>query len=90
MKTTGRRNFIKAVGGFAIGGIAIPKLGAPAVAQEQWPARPVRFIVPLAPGGAIDFVARQCARGTIAQLQPAVRCRKSHRRRRHASAWTRR
>jgi tripartite-type tricarboxylate transporter receptor subunit TctC len=61
VKTTGRRNFIKAVGGFAIGGIAIPKLGAPAVAQEQWPARPVRFIVPLAPGGAIDFVARQCA-----------------------------
>ncbi len=32
-----------------------------AVAQGKWPERPVRFVVPLAPGGAIDFVARQCA-----------------------------
>jgi tripartite-type tricarboxylate transporter receptor subunit TctC len=32
-----------------------------ALAQKTWPVRPVRFIVPLAPGGAIDFVARQCA-----------------------------
>jgi tripartite-type tricarboxylate transporter receptor subunit TctC len=30
-----------------------------ATAQEGWPGRPVHFIVPLAPGGAIDFIARQ-------------------------------
>ena len=30
-----------------------------AVAQDGWPTRPVHFIVPLAPGGAIDFIARQ-------------------------------
>ena len=30
-----------------------------AFAQSGWPNRPVRFIVPLAPGGAIDFIARQ-------------------------------
>ena len=27
-------------------------------AKLGWPNRPVRFIVPLAPGGAIDFIAR--------------------------------
>jgi tripartite-type tricarboxylate transporter receptor subunit TctC len=30
-----------------------------ATAQEGWPARPVHFIVPLAAGGGIDFIARQ-------------------------------
>ncbi len=33
----------------------------PEAAQANWPTRPVRFIVPLAAGGAIDFVARQCS-----------------------------
>ena len=28
-------------------------------AQEAWPSHPIKFIVPLAPGGAIDFIARQ-------------------------------
>jgi tripartite-type tricarboxylate transporter receptor subunit TctC len=28
-------------------------------AQDRWPTRPVHFIVPLAPGGGIDFIARQ-------------------------------
>src|SRR4029077_1629205 len=35
-------------------------LGSPfAQAQEAWPSHPIKFIVPLAPGGAIDFIARQ-------------------------------
>ncbi len=35
-------------------------LGVPfaALAQEAYPNRPVKFIVPLAPGGGLDFVAR--------------------------------
>jgi tripartite-type tricarboxylate transporter receptor subunit TctC len=57
----GRRSFIKGAGGLALSGGVLPKLAAPAIAQPKWPDRPVRIIVPLAPGGAIDFVARQCA-----------------------------
>jgi tripartite-type tricarboxylate transporter receptor subunit TctC len=58
----GRRGFIKGAGGFALvsGAGFGTNLAAPAIAQEKWPSKPIRFIVPLAPGGAIDFVARQC------------------------------
>ncbi len=55
----GRRNFLKntAAAGAALGSFGL--LGMPAVrAQEVWPNRPVKFIVPLAPGGGIDYIAR--------------------------------
>ena len=54
----GRRTFIThaAAAGAALSG-GLPNLGS-AFAQEAWPNRPVKFIVPLAPGGGIDFVAR--------------------------------
>jgi tripartite-type tricarboxylate transporter receptor subunit TctC len=58
MTRIGRRGFIKhaaAAGAVLSGGL--PGLGS-AFAQEVWPNRPVKFIVPLAPGGGIDFVAR--------------------------------
>jgi tripartite-type tricarboxylate transporter receptor subunit TctC len=58
--TIARRSFIKGAGGFALASGAGLGLAAPAIAQEKWPNKPIRFIVPLAPGGAIDFVARQC------------------------------
>lgn len=46
--------------------------GFSALAQGKWPDRPVRFIVPLAPGGAIDFVARQCGEVMTRQLGQQV------------------
>jgi tripartite-type tricarboxylate transporter receptor subunit TctC len=58
VRTIGRRSFIKSAGSLTLAGGLLPKL---AFAQEKWPDRVVRFIVPLAAGGAIDFVARQCS-----------------------------
>jgi len=55
----GRRHFMKAAAGLAVG-TGLTRLGAPALAEDKWPNKPVRLIVPLAPGGAIDFTARQC------------------------------
>ena len=46
--------------GFIAGAAGLLASAGGTTAQGKWPDRPVRFVVPLAPGGAIDFVARQC------------------------------
>ena len=56
MGTIERRGFIAGVGSLALAAGLLP-----ASAQAAWPNRPVRFVVPLAPGGAMDFAARQCS-----------------------------
>jgi len=59
MRTVGRRAFIEhaAAATATIGGSA---LFAPrGWSQAAYPSKTIRFIVPLAPGGAIDFIARQ-------------------------------
>ena len=56
MRTIDRRGFIKGAAGLTLAGGFLP-----ALAEESWPTRPVRFIVPLAAGGALDFAARQCS-----------------------------
>jgi tripartite-type tricarboxylate transporter receptor subunit TctC len=33
-------------------------MSAPSLRAENWPSRPIKIIVPFAPGGAVDFVAR--------------------------------
>lgn len=52
--------------------IAATPLAAPALAQE-WPSRPIRFIVSFPPGGSADLVARVLAPRVEARLrQPVV------------------
>ena len=41
--------------------LALLALAAPAAAQDSFPSRPIKFVVPLAAGGGIDFTARVTA-----------------------------
>ncbi|MDO9707060.1 Bug family tripartite tricarboxylate transporter substrate binding protein [Paracraurococcus lichenis] len=48
-------------------------LATPALAEEPWPARPIRLVVPFPPGGSSDFVARVAAERMARGLgQPVV------------------
>lgn len=51
--------------------LALPFLALPAAAQT-WPPRPLRLIVPYAPGGVTDILARAVATGLGAQLGQQV------------------
>lgn len=51
---------------------ALAALASPALAQEPFPSRPLRMVVPFAAGGAADLVARLMAQGMSEDLGQAV------------------
>ena len=58
---------------FASSALLGAALASPAVAQEAWPTRSLRFVVPYPPGGASDFIARIAAEHMSRTLgQPIV------------------
>src|SRR5262245_28386679 len=61
-----RRSFVI---GSAAAAAALKTSFAPAVAQETYPARPITFVNPFPPGGAVDVVARPLA----AVLEPILK-----------------
>ncbi|MFC3125533.1 tripartite tricarboxylate transporter substrate binding protein [Pseudoroseomonas globiformis] len=65
--TQGRRGFLGAAGGLA-GGLAMP-----ALAQERFPSKAFRVLVPWAPGGATDVLMRALCEAASQRLrQPVV------------------
>ena len=58
-----RRRLLQALG-LVASSFAIPTL----LAQSQWPSRPIRFVVPFAPGGTSEIVARAVAAELAKQL----------------------
>ena len=53
--------------------IALALRGAPVVAEDNYPNRPVKIIAPQAPGGGVDFVARVIAdKLSVAMGQPFI------------------
>ena len=56
----------------ALLGAAGAALAAPALAQADWPNRPIRVVVPFAPGGSSDVLARLIQPGLGAALGQSV------------------
>ena len=69
MKTTSlsRRQLLQ-LAGAAASVVAVPSV----LAQAAWPSKPIRFVVPFAPGGTSEIVARSVAAELTKQLGQSV------------------
>jgi tripartite-type tricarboxylate transporter receptor subunit TctC len=56
-----------------LGALALAAAASPVLAQGAWPAKPIRYIVPFAPGGTTDILARMVGEKLATVLgQPIV------------------
>jgi len=53
-----RQTLLKTTALLATWGAALLGLNSPAVAQDNWPSKTIRFVVPYPPGGPTDLMAR--------------------------------
>src|SRR5262245_23108728 len=61
MERIDRRCLIERALAACVAVVGLPNARAQGQVDQAWPSRPIRFIVPLAPGGGLDFVARVTA-----------------------------
>jgi len=63
-----KRTFVK-----LLGAAVLPAMAPLAYSQERWPARPIKIIVPVSPGGTADVLAREFGRRLSERVgQPVV------------------
>jgi tripartite-type tricarboxylate transporter receptor subunit TctC len=68
---TTRRTWIRAAGR-SIGGVAALAASGRISAQTDWPRKSIRLVVPFAPGGSSEIVARSVAAELTKQLGHSV------------------
>jgi tripartite-type tricarboxylate transporter receptor subunit TctC len=67
-RTLSRRALLAAAAGAALAGLARSRVAH----ADAWPTRPVRLVVPFAPGGAVDMVGRLTAHHLSGELGQQV------------------